>query len=169
MTESMAKDREAKKRNFTQCEVEVLVGEVEMRKAVLFGGHGVWVTNVIMAACGGRCQCCCLRRLECGQSKKKVVRYKSRCKKKKKHLAAHRQSVCATGGGTGQPELTPLDEKLTGILGESLLSGVVTEVEEVTNAGPQGAEDPDMSFVFPHLSENQMHSSCVHIFMYRTN
>ena len=42
MTESMAKvEREAKKQNFTQCEVKVLVGEVEMRKAVLFGGHGV--------------------------------------------------------------------------------------------------------------------------------
>ena len=38
----------AKKRNFTQCEVKVLVGEVEKRTAVLFGGHSVgsdWVTN----------------------------------------------------------------------------------------------------------------------------
>ena len=60
----------------------------------------------------------------------------------KKRLASHRKSVCAMGGGTGQPELIPLDEKLAGSLGESLLSGVVTEVD--TDAGPQGAEDPGM-------------------------
>ena len=46
MTESMAKaERKAKKRNFTQCEVEVLVGEVEKRKAVLFGGYSAGVAN----------------------------------------------------------------------------------------------------------------------------
>ena len=38
-------ERKAKKRNFTQCEVKVLVGEVEKRKAVLFGGHSVRVIN----------------------------------------------------------------------------------------------------------------------------
>ena len=54
----------------------------------------------------------------------------------KKHLASHRQSVCATGGGTGQPELTPLDEQLAGIIRESLLSDVVTEVEGDTAASP---------------------------------
>ena len=32
-------------RNFTQCKLEVLVGEVEMRTAVLFGGHSVGVTS----------------------------------------------------------------------------------------------------------------------------
>ena len=34
-------ERKVKKRSSTQCEVEVLVGEVEKRKAVLFGGHSV--------------------------------------------------------------------------------------------------------------------------------
>uniref|UniRef100_A0A671X5W7 Uncharacterized protein n=1 Tax=Sparus aurata TaxID=8175 RepID=A0A671X5W7_SPAAU len=60
----------------------------------------------------------------------------------KKRLASHRQSVCATGEGTGQLELTPLNKKLAGIIGESHLSGVVTEVEGDTDAGPQEAEDP---------------------------
>ncbi|KAJ8253606.1 hypothetical protein COCON_G00202180 [Conger conger] len=45
----------------------------------------------------------------------------------------HRQSVCATGGGEGTPKLTPLDEKLAGIIGEPLLSGVVTEAEGDTD------------------------------------
>ena len=59
-------------------------------------------------------------------------------------LASHRQSVCATGEGTGQSAPTPMDEKQAGIIGESLLSGVVTEVEGDTDAGPQEAEDPGM-------------------------
>ena len=37
--------RRAKKRHFTQCEVEILVGEVEKRKVVLFYGHSVGITN----------------------------------------------------------------------------------------------------------------------------
>ena len=36
--------RKAKKRNFTEFEVETLVGEVEA-KVVLFGGHGIGITN----------------------------------------------------------------------------------------------------------------------------
>ena len=32
--------RKSKKRNFTEVEVETLVGEMEARKVVLFGGHG---------------------------------------------------------------------------------------------------------------------------------
>ena len=54
----------------------------------------------------------------------------------KKRLASHRQSVCATGGRMGQPKLTPLDEQLVGIIGKSLLSDVVMEVEGDTGAGP---------------------------------
>ena len=37
--------RKAKKRNFTEVEVETLVGEMEARKVVLFGGHGIGITN----------------------------------------------------------------------------------------------------------------------------
>ena len=39
------KDRKTKKRNFTDCEVEVLVNEVEQRQRVLFGGHSLGITN----------------------------------------------------------------------------------------------------------------------------
>lgn len=46
MTETMANgERKTKKRNFTQCEIEVLVGEVDTRKKMLFGGHSVGITN----------------------------------------------------------------------------------------------------------------------------
>ncbi len=46
----MDERRRAKKRNFTQCEVEVLIDEVEQRKSVLFGGHGTGITNAKKAA-----------------------------------------------------------------------------------------------------------------------
>ncbi|CAL8388280.1 unnamed protein product [Boreogadus saida] len=42
----MAGQRKAKKRNFTEVEVETLVGEVEARKEILFGGHGIGITNI---------------------------------------------------------------------------------------------------------------------------
>lgn len=45
----------------------------------------------------------------------------------KKQIVLNRQSVCATGRGKGTLELTLLDEKLSGIIGEFLLSGVVME------------------------------------------
>ncbi len=59
----------------------------------------------------------------------------------KNRITLHRKNVCATGGGRGEPELTPLDEKMTGIIGESLLNGVVTEAEGDSDVGPQDTED----------------------------
>lgn len=47
----------------------------------------------------------------------------------KKRLALHHASVSAMCGGQGTPELTPLDERLAAIIGESLLSEVVTEAD----------------------------------------
>ncbi len=62
----------------------------------------------------------------------------------KRRIALHRRSVCATGGGKGTMELTPTDEKLAGIIGESLLSSVVTEAEGDTDVGlPNAPEAPD--------------------------
>ncbi|XP_062386939.1 t-SNARE domain-containing protein 1-like [Sardina pilchardus] len=140
----MAKsDRNTKKRNFTDCEVEVLVNEVEQRQRVLFGGHSSGITNakktcewehvahaVNAAASQGR---------TIAEIKKKWSDIKVDAKKR---IAAHRQSVRATGGGKGQPELTQLDEKLAGIIGETLLSGIVREEEGDTDVGPhETAED----------------------------
>lgn len=38
-------DRKDKKRNFTHCEVEVLVRKVDTPKGMLFGGHSTGITN----------------------------------------------------------------------------------------------------------------------------
>ena len=46
MSETIAEGlRKAKRRNFTEVEVETRVGEVEARKVVLFGGHGIGIAN----------------------------------------------------------------------------------------------------------------------------
>ena len=38
-------ERKANKINFSDCEIETLVGEIEARKKVLFGSHGAGLTN----------------------------------------------------------------------------------------------------------------------------
>lgn len=58
----------------------------------------------------------------------------------KKRIAAHRQSIQATGGGKGVAPLSEMDNKLAVIIGEPLVSGVVGEEEGDTDAGPQ--EEP---------------------------
>ena len=42
-------EKKTKKRNFTQCEEEIIVGEVEKRRKMLSGGHRVGITNAIKA------------------------------------------------------------------------------------------------------------------------
>lgn len=42
---NMATTKINKKRNFTEMEIEVLVGEVEARREILFGGQSSGVTN----------------------------------------------------------------------------------------------------------------------------
>jgi len=124
--------RVGKKRNFTQCEVEVLVGEVEKKKTMLFGGLSMAITNAKKAAerqlvadavnvVASEGQTVGLTEVKKKWSDIKV--------EAKKCIALHRQSVCATGWGKRTPELTPLNEKLAGIIGSSLLSGMVIEVE----------------------------------------
>lgn len=108
-------DRKGKKRKFTQYEVEVLVGEVDTRKGMLFGGHSTGITNTKKAVEWQRVA-------DAGNAVATESRTLAEIKKKcsdtkveaKKHFALHRQSVCATSGGKETPELTLLDEKLAG-------------------------------------------------------
>ena len=160
----MAKtEKRGKKINFNNSEVEILVGEVETRQNILFVGNSIGVTNakkarewqhvadaVNSASAQGR---------TVAEIKKKWSDIKVDAKKR---LASHRQSVCATGGGTGAPELTPMDERLAGIIGESLLSGVVTEADGDTDVKCP-PDEPGKHIYIPvfEIRVNQMHSSCV--------
>ncbi|KAI2666809.1 Nuclear apoptosis-inducing factor 1 [Labeo rohita] len=44
----------------------------------------------------------------------------------KRRTAAQRQSVGRTGGGTGVDELTPFEQRVASIVGDTLLSGIVS-------------------------------------------
>ena len=114
---------------------------MDTRKKVIFGGLGVGITNAKKAeewqhvadtvnnvASEGR---------TFAEMKKKWSDIRV---KMKKRIALHRKSVCATGWGKGTPELTPMEEKLAGI-GESLLSGVVTEAGETDAPEPPNVPD----------------------------
>ncbi|KAK0147727.1 hypothetical protein N1851_012579 [Merluccius polli] len=65
----------------------------------------------------------------------------------KKRITEYRQSVLITGGGSGKPPPSPLDERVAGIMGETLLSGIVPEDEGDTDAGERSRMDsaPDAS------------------------
>ena len=64
----MAEGERAKERHFTQCEVEILVDEVDQRLKVLIGGHGRDITNARKAS-ESRCRqqrCLCCRQQRVG-------------------------------------------------------------------------------------------------------
>ena len=78
-------------------------------------------------------------------------------------LASHRQSVCATGEGTGQSAPTPMDEKQAEWSGDGGGGG--------HRCRPTRSRRPwyVICITLFEMSVNQMYSSCVHIFIYRNN
>ncbi|KAK0146597.1 hypothetical protein N1851_014050 [Merluccius polli] len=94
-----------KKRNFTQSELEILVNEVETRREILFGTLSAGIN---------------LKR------KRKVKKKWSDLKVEvKRRVSAHGRSVTATGGGTGVGELSPFDQRVACLVGDTALTGVV--------------------------------------------
>ena len=55
----------------------------------------------------------------------------------KRRILAHRRSVTATGGGTGGEVLTPFNQRVVAIVGDTALTGVVGTHEGDTDH-PQG-------------------------------
>ncbi len=55
----------------------------------------------------------------------------------KRRITAHRRSMTATGRGTGGEELTPFDQRVAAIVGDTALTGVVAPREGDTDH-PQG-------------------------------
>ncbi|XP_059367785.1 nuclear apoptosis-inducing factor 1-like isoform X2 [Carassius carassius] len=145
-------ESKGKKRNFSEAELEVLVSEVDERKAILFGGHSSGITNKnkylewqhITAAVNAVASA--NRTLP--DVKKKWSDLKVGVKKR---LASHRQSVCATGRGKGAPDLSPMETRMASILGQTSVCGIVSEREgdtdvldtgEPESAGAQSDETP---------------------------
>ena len=95
---------------------------------MLFGGHSVGITNAKKALewqkVADAVNAAASQPRTVAEIKKKWSDIKVDAKKR---LALHRQSVSATGGGKGTSELTPLDERLAAIIGESLLRIIIED------------------------------------------
>ena len=125
------------------CEIEMLVGEIEPRKKVWFGSLGADLTN--------KRKCVKWQHVAAVNAASSESRSTSEVKKNwsdlkvndRKRMALHRQSVSATGGGTGTPELSPFDEHMASIFGEASVAGAVAEKEGDTDmAEDETADEP---------------------------
>ena len=115
-----------KKKNFTEHELEVLLTEIEARRHVLFGTLSSGVSNKRKRT---EWECVCVAVNAVGSEKRTHAELKKKWSdvkmEVKRRTAAHRRSVAQTGGGTGEERLTPFEQRVAAIVGETALSGVV--------------------------------------------
>ena len=114
----------------------MLLTEVEHRKKILFGGLKEGITNRT-------------KKIEWQRTTDAVIKVSSvprtidEVKKKwydlkleaKKRISAFKQSAAATGSGSGLQAPSASDERIAGIIGEVVLSGILPEEEGDTDAG----------------------------------
>ncbi|XP_061094547.1 myb/SANT-like DNA-binding domain-containing protein 4 [Conger conger] len=106
-----------KKKNFAECEIQVLVKEVERRRRILFNGASMGVST-------GRKRMEWQRVCVAVNAVSAVHRSTEEVKKKwfdmkmlaKKRISAHRESVGAAGRSVRSPPLSALDERLAFIM-----------------------------------------------------
>ncbi|KAL7383453.1 hypothetical protein ABVT39_011126 [Epinephelus coioides] len=119
----------AKKRNFTDTEIEVLVGEVETNQKILFGTLNAGVTNQRKNAAWEKVTTAVnsVRSEERSllEVKKKWFDIKIRAKKR---VTAHRHEISATGGGQATTtQLSPMDTRIASIIGDTALCGIIPD------------------------------------------
>lgn len=105
-----AMESKAKKCNFSETEIKVLVSEEEERKGILFGGPSSGITNkkkCVEWHCRSKCNW--FGQQDSSQNKEVV-----RCQKR---IACHRQSVSETGQGV--PSLSPPETRMASIIGDT--------------------------------------------------
>ena len=139
MAESMSKVK--KSRNFSAAEVEVLIENVEKYKTILNSRLKNSVTNadkrrVWEKICTRINAVSCVTRTA-DQVKKKWSDVSSQTKCKE---AVRRRERRLTGGGNQPSELSQIEQKVVGILGETAISGVTGGID---SSRPQTAEDSD--------------------------
>ena len=134
-----------RKKNFSECEVEVLISEVEARNNILFGSlsSGISTKTKKMAwekvaksvnDVGAESQ-------TVADIKKKWSDIKVDVKRK---VSAHRRSVGQTGSGAGVGELAPFEQRVAAVVGDRLLFGVVPPAEGDSDL----AQDPTEGTIF---------------------
>ncbi|XP_064190462.1 nuclear apoptosis-inducing factor 1-like isoform X1 [Anguilla rostrata] len=122
-----------KKKNFTEREIEVLLGEVERRRSILFNGVSMGVSNKRKRlewhrVCAAVNASSAVNR-SAGEVKKKWFDIKVQAKKR---ISAHRESVGVGGWCVGAPPLSPLDERLASIIGDIHMSAMLPPLDEFT-------------------------------------
>ena len=134
--------KRAKKQNFSNAEMETLVNEVESNQKIIFGSLSAGgVTNKRKIAAWENVT-------DAVNSVGSEVRTLSEIKKKwfdvkvnaKKRVAAHRRGTSATGGGQTNTELSPLDNRIASIIGDTALSGIIEDGDTDAQAGPSNIQ-----------------------------
>ncbi|XP_039630071.1 nuclear apoptosis-inducing factor 1-like [Polypterus senegalus] len=133
----MAKARgKKKKKNFSDCEMEVLLSEIEARKNVLFSNLGSGISNkrkvMEWHSVADAVKSAGAEDRTVSELKKKWSDIKVAVKRR---VAAHRLHVSSTGRGTELPELTPFEQRVAAIIGDTLIVGIL----------PAGEGDSDIT------------------------
>ncbi|KAK0146659.1 t-SNARE domain-containing protein 1 [Merluccius polli] len=133
-----------RKKNFSECEVEVLISEVEARNNILFGSLSSGISTKTKKLAwekvaksvndvGAESQ-------TVADIKKKWSDIKVDVKRK---VSAHRRSVGQTGSGAGVGELAPFEQRVAAVVGDRLLFGVVPPAEGDSDLAQDPTEAKD--------------------------
>eukprot|EP00105_Crassostrea_gigas_P004176 XP_011417310.1 PREDICTED: myb-related transcription factor, partner of profilin-like [Crassostrea gigas] len=113
--------------NFSEAEIQILLKEVEKCKGVLFSKLSTVTTNNTKKRVW---EAICEKVNSCNSSgharnvddiRKKWTTYMSETKKK---VAKQRRELKKTGGGPPPADLTPLEESVIGIIGDTPIDGI---------------------------------------------
>ena len=134
--------KRAKKRNFSASEMETLVNEVDSKQKIIFGSlNAGGITNKKKIVAWENVT-------DAVNSVGSEMRTVSEVKKKwfdvklnaKKRVTAHRRETSATGGGQTTTELSPLDNRIAIIIGDTALSGIIADGDTDAQAGPSNIQ-----------------------------
>ncbi|KAL7369752.1 hypothetical protein ABVT39_007767 [Epinephelus coioides] len=150
----------AKKRNFTDTKIEVLVGEVETNQKILFGTLNAGVTNKRKNAAWEKVTTAVnsvgSEERSLSEVKKKWFDIKIRARKR---VTAHRHEISAPGGGQATTtQLSPMDTRIASIIGDTALCGIIpdgdTDTAE-TQASPACPQEPEAVEELGELEEQE--------------
>ncbi|KAK0145844.1 t-SNARE domain-containing protein 1 [Merluccius polli] len=133
-----------RKKNFTDCdcEVEVLISEVEARNNILFGSLSSGISTKTKKLAWEKVA---KSVNEVGAENRTVADIKKKWSDikvdVKKKVSAHRRSVGQTGSGAGIGELAPFEQRVAAVVGDLLLFGVVPPAEGDSDLAQDPTED----------------------------
>uniref|UniRef100_A0A8C5FHJ9 Myb/SANT-like DNA-binding domain-containing protein n=1 Tax=Gadus morhua TaxID=8049 RepID=A0A8C5FHJ9_GADMO len=132
----------ARKKNFSECAVEVLISEVEARNKILFGSLSSGISTKTKKLAW---ESVAKSVNEVGAESRTVADIKKKWSDikvdVKKKVSAHRRSVGQTGSGAGVGELALFEQRVAAVLGDRLLFGVVPPAEGDSDLAQDPTED----------------------------